>query len=379
MNERDIDQLQSYDVIVIGAGPAGLGVSILLQELGINYTILEKDEIGSSFRKWPKETRFISPSFTGNFFMMPDLNAITPETSPAFELLTEHPTGNEYADHLENVANYYQLSIISGCKVFNVEQKKDKSFIIQTEGSTFSSKYVIWAAGEYQYPSTNSFTGLKHTIHYSNITSFSDLEGDEVTVIGGYESGFDAAINLAKLGKTVHLIDDFEYLEWVESDSSYSLSPFTRDRIKKVLEKDFYYHKKAKVEKVSVADGQYVVETDNGDFYKSESKPINCTGFDTSLKLVSQLFDFDDNYPKLNEFDESRKTENLFLVGPQVKHGTALFCFIYKYRQRFAIVAEKLAETLGVEGEKIEKVLLSYKNNNFYLKDLECCDGACVC
>ncbi len=379
MNERDIDQLQSYDVIVIGAGPAGLGVSILLQELGINYTILEKDEIGSSFRKWPKETRFISPSFTGNFFMMPDLNAITPETSPAFELLTEHPTGNEYADHLENVANYYQLSIISGCKVFNVEQKKDKSFIIQTEGSTFSSKYVIWAAGEYQYPSTNSFTGLKHTIHYSNITSFSDLEGDEVTVIGGYESGFDAAINLAKLGKTVHLIDDFEYLEWVESDSSYSLSPFTRDRIKEVLEKDFYYHKKAKVEKVSVADGQYVVETDNGDFYKSESKPINCTGFDTSLKLVSQLFDFDDNYPKLNEFDESRKTENLFLVGPQVKHGTALFCFIYKYRQRFAIVAEKLAETLGVEGEKIEKVLLSYKNNNFYLKDLECCDGACVC
>ena len=379
MNERDIDQLQSYDVIVIGAGPAGLGVSILLQELGINYTILEKDEIGSSFRKWPKETRFISPSFTGNFFMMPDLNAITPETSPAFELLTEHPTGNEYADHLENVANYYQLSIISGCKVFNVEQKKDKSFTIQTEGSTFSSKYVIWAAGEYQYPSTNSFTGLKHTIHYSNIGSFSDVEGDEVTVIGGYESGFDAAINLAKLGKTVHLIDDFEYLEWIESDSSYSLSPFTRDRIKEVLEKDFYYHKKAKVENVSVSDGQYVVVTDDGDFYKTESKPINCTGFDTSLKLVSKLFDFEDNYPKLNEFDESRRTDNLFLVGPQVKHGSALFCFIYKYRQRFAIVAEKLAKTLGVEDETIEKVLLSYKNNNFYLKDLECCDGACVC
>jgi thioredoxin reductase len=251
--------------------------------------------------------------------------------------------------------------------------------VIETDGPTFLSKYVIWAAGEYQYPSTNSFIGVKHTTHYSNITSFSDVKGAEVTVIGGYESGFDAAINLAKLGKTVHLIDDFEYLEWVESDSSYSLSPFTRDRIKDVLEKDFYYHKKAKVEKVSVADGQYVVETDNGDFYKTESKPINCTGFDTSLKLVSKLFDFEDNYPKLNEFDESRRTDNLFLVGPQVKHGTALFCFIYKYRQRFAIVAEKLAETLGVEDKTIEKVLSSYKNNNFYLKDLECCDGACVC
>ena len=55
MNDKKIDQLQIFDVIVIGAGPAGLGVSILLQELGINYTILEKDEIGASFRRWPEE------------------------------------------------------------------------------------------------------------------------------------------------------------------------------------------------------------------------------------------------------------------------------------------------------------------------------------
>ncbi len=378
MSDNNFDQLQTYDVIVIGAGPAGLGVSILLQELGINYTILEKDGIGSSFRKWPEETRFISPSFTGNFFMMPDLNAITPETSPAFELLTEHPTGNEYADHLENVSNFYQLSIITGCNVLDVA-KSDSGFLIKSEDFSYSSKYVIWAAGEYQYPSTNSFKGDVNTIHYSSIESFSNIKADEVTVIGGYESGFDAAINLAKLGKKVNLIDDFEYLEWVESDSSYSLSPFTRDRIKEVVEKDFYYHKKAKVESVKVSGGNYVVETDNGELFSTKSKPINCTGFDTSLKVVSKLFDFEDNYPKLTEFDESKKTNNLFLVGPQVKHGSALFCFIYKYRQRFAIVAEKLAQNLGVADQKIQDVLLSYKSNNFYLEDLECCDGECVC
>lgn len=90
---------KEYDVVIVGAGSAGVGVGILLQKLEINYVILEKDSVGSSFRKWPKETRFISPSFTGNFFKMPDLNAITPDTSPAFELLTEHPTGNEFADH----------------------------------------------------------------------------------------------------------------------------------------------------------------------------------------------------------------------------------------------------------------------------------------
>ncbi len=61
-----------YDVVIVGAGPAGIGVAVLLHNLGISYIVLEKSTIGASFKKWPKETRFISPSFTGNFFQMPD-------------------------------------------------------------------------------------------------------------------------------------------------------------------------------------------------------------------------------------------------------------------------------------------------------------------
>ena len=147
---------ERHDVIIVGAGPAGLGIAIVLEQLGLNYLILEKNKIGSSFRKWPKETRFISPSFTGNFFMMPDLNAISPETSPAFELLTEHPTGNEYADHLENVASFYELAIETNITVENIE-KKDNSFLVQTNTKSFKSKFVNWVAGEYQVPKTNAF------------------------------------------------------------------------------------------------------------------------------------------------------------------------------------------------------------------------------
>jgi thioredoxin reductase len=369
---------ERHDVIIVGAGPAGLGIAIVLEQLGLNYLILEKNKIGSSFRKWPKETRFISPSFTGNFFMMPDLNAISPETSPAFELLTEHPTGNEYADHLENVASFYELAIETNITVENIE-KKDNSFLVQTNTKSFKSKFVIWAAGEYQFPKTNAFEGEYLCNHYSDVKSFSDIKGKDTVVIGAYESGFDAAINLVKSGKSVHLIDDFKYLDWVESDSSYSLAPFTRDRIQEVIEKDFFYVKETTVEKVTFHEGVYTITTNTGRTFTTENRPLNCTGFDTSLKLVKNLFDFEDNYPLLTEFDESRKTENLFLVGPQVKHGTALFCFIYKYRQRFAIVAEEIAKRKNISNEKSDEVLQLYKTSNFYLKDLECCDGACVC
>lgn len=368
---------KDYDVVIVGAGAAGIGVAILLQKLGINYVILEKETVGASFRKWPEETRFISPSFTGNFFGMPDLNAISPDTSPAFDLLTEHPTGIEYAHYLEGVSKHFQLKIDTNVYVKSIEDEEEL-FVLDTSEGTYQSTYVVWAAGEYQYPRKNAFQGADLCTHYSELSSFSDVLGRESVVIGAYESGFDAAINLAQVGKNVKLLDSFNYLELIKSDSSYSLSPFTRDRIKQSLD-GIEYHATASVEKVKFENAKYTITTDDGDVFTSDDEPINCTGFDSSLILVKKLFEFDDGYPLLTEFDESKKVENLFLVGPQVKHGTALFCFIYKFRQRFAIVAEEIARRNKVPLDKIEALVKEYKYNNFYLKDLSCCDDECVC
>ncbi|MBV6652312.1 MAG: NAD(P)-binding domain-containing protein [Mameliella sp.] len=376
--EMTNDSIDEYnDVVIVGAGPAGIGVGILLKKLGINYTLLERDSIGASFKQWPEETRFISPSFTGNFFRMPDLNAVTPDTSPAFDLLTEHPTGIEYAEYLERISKFFELEIETGVEVKSIEDKGG-CFILDTSKGVYGSHYVIWAAGEYQYPKTNAFQGDHLCTHYSEIDSFSDIMGKESVVIGGFESGFDAAINLAKLGKKVTLIDSDNYVELINSDSSYSLSPFTRDRIKEVLD-DIEYFAETKVEQVKFVDAKYYIKTDDDEIFVSDDEPVNCTGFDTSLKLVDGLFDFGEGYPLLTEFDESRKTKNLFLAGPQVKHGNALFCFIYKYRQRFAIVAEEIAKRSDIPPGVIENVLGEYKINNFYLKDLSCCDDECVC
>ena len=374
-DNNDIDEY--YDVVIVGAGPAGIGVGILLQKLEIDHIILEKTSIGESFRRWPVETRFISPSFTGNFFKMPDLNAITPDTSPAFTLLTEHPTGEDYVEYLENLAKYYDLPIKTEVCV-NTVQKDADSFVLTTSNGGYKSSYVIWAAGEYQYPKTNAFEGTHLCTHYSEIDSFSDLEGDEHIVIGAYESGFDAMVNLIRARKIVTLLDDADYLNLVKSDSSYSLAPFTRDRIEYVADL-FDYYTETKVSSVEFVNDTYIVKTANNQTFTSPQKPINCTGFASSLTLVKESFEFKDDYPLLNDFDESTKTKNLFLVGPQVKHKNALFCFIYKYRQRFAIVAEKIAKRMKVPPPTIEKALQEYKSNNFYLTDLSCCDDECTC
>ena len=74
-----------YDVIVVGAGAAGVGVGITLQHVGIkNYVIVDRDTVGASFAAWPAETRFITPSFPSNSIGMLDLNSVAIGVSPAY-------------------------------------------------------------------------------------------------------------------------------------------------------------------------------------------------------------------------------------------------------------------------------------------------------
>ena len=68
-------------------------------------------------------------------------------------------------------------------------------------------------------------------------------------------------------------------------------------------------------------------------------------------------------------------TKGLFLVGPQVRQDNIIFCFIYKFRQRFAVVANQIARRLRVSTEPLEW----YRRHGMYLDDLSCCGDACAC
>ena len=63
-NTRNESMKRIYPVVIIGAGPAGIGTAALLSECAIPALVIERGRIGESMRRWPQETRFISPSFT---------------------------------------------------------------------------------------------------------------------------------------------------------------------------------------------------------------------------------------------------------------------------------------------------------------------------
>ncbi len=368
---------KTYDVVVVGGGAAGVGVAIALMHAGVeNYIVLERHTVGSSFALWPAETRFITPSFPTNSIGMLDLNSIAIGVSPAFSLEVEHPTGEEYASHLRAVAKFFELPLREHTDVMRVTKFGD-DFLIDTTDETMRAKHVIWAAGEFQYPRLKGFVGSEFCRHTATIANYENLEGDDFLIVGGYESGIDAAYHLAHRGKRVRLFDRGCPWKDESSDPSVALSVYSLERMREEqFERQVELFPNTPIEAVSRIDSMYEVTALDGRQFQTGVPPLFAGGFEGSHKLISYLFEQrDDGFPLLSEHDESTIVPGLFLCGPAVRHDNHVFCFIYKYRQRFAVVAKAIANSLGLPAEELEH----YRKWGMYLDDLSCCGEECVC
>lgn len=366
-----------YDVVVVGAGAAGVGVGVTLQQAGIeNFVILERHKVGGSFSLWPDETCFITPSFPTNSVGMLDLNAVALGTSPAFSLGVEHPTGYEYAAYLDAVVRYFELPVRENTTVMRITKVGD-DFRVDTAEDTIRGKHVIWAAGEFQYPLLSGFEGSELCRHTATIPTYSELKGDNYIIIGGYESGVDAAYHLVYQGKRVRVFDKECPWESQSSDPSVSLSTYTLERMREDwFEEQVELFPNTGIVSVTQADDTYEVATADGEIFHTKTQPLLAGGFEGSLKLISYLFESrEDGFPLLSENDESTITPGLFLCGPMVRHENHVFCFIYKFRQRFAVVAKAIATSLGLPAERLEE----YRNWGMYLDDLSICGEECLC
>lgn len=415
----------TVDVAIVGGGPAGLGTAIAMKDAGIDDTIiLEQGAVGETFRKWPQEMRFVSPSFYSNPFKVPDLNAVNPHSSPAFVLNAGHPSGANYAEYLEMLADYYNLNVHENTGVASITPSTRElpsslgdgnttysGFdVVTASGATIFSRYVVWAGGEFQFPKQPLFPGAELGLHsskvysWANFTSTVTADRGSMVVVGGYESGIDAAVNLVDSGvQNVFVFDKHAHWENRQGEPSELLSPRTIERLDRALAAQAHGGGKIHTLKQRVAkivdtlpatgevdsdteeaaepsSGRYRVYADDGAIYYTNTPPILGTGFKGNSSVVADMFGWDEatDYPTLTANDEAVKTPGLFLVGPAVRHrlkeDTWIFCFIYKYRSRFPVVAKAIAERLG----RNHKKLADWRSHNMFMDELNP-SAACAC
>lgn len=364
------------DALVVGAGPAGIGSALALAAVEhLTFGVIERGRIGQTFRDWPTRQTFLTPSFTGNGFGATDLNAVHPQTSPAFSLGVDYPTGKQYATYLYNVARHFKIPVLDGAEVSEITPQTD-GFEVRSGRGRLLARSVVWAGGEFHQPLEPQISGTTLADPAHTPRAWSPREG-RVLVIGGYESGIDIACHHVEHGAQVTVLD--ATTPWDAgggSDPSFNLAPRSRMRLAAARATGRLTLTAAHAVGIKRDGEEWVVSLTKGPRMRVDSRPITATGYGPGLGPVGHLFTRrPDGWPHLDQDDQSTITPGLFLSGPAIRHGGLKFCFIYKFRQRFAHIARVIGERAGKDTAALE----AWRAAGMLADDLSCCGTECAC
>ena len=196
---------EKFDVVVIGAGQAGLATSYFLKKLGLNHIVLERDSIGNSWHSQRWDSFVVN---TPNY-----LNGL-PDSDPVGKIPDAFCSKDELVESFENYSKKFNLPVILGADVNLVEKSKDSNeFLIRIikngDKQEFRSNSVVIASGIMQSPKIPEFKEKISKsilqIHAGNYRNPSELPKGSVVVIGGGQSGCQIVEDLRKIGKQVYL------------------------------------------------------------------------------------------------------------------------------------------------------------------------------
>ena len=373
--------MSKHECIIVWAGPAGIWVAIKLQELWINTIILEGNTIGSSFLKWGDHTHFISPSFPSNAFWQTDLNSIDYASSPWFMFQKEHLNWKEYAQYLQKMVQTHNIEVKENQKVSEV-LKTESHFTIKTQGwGEFECDYLISATWEFSFPSSWDIVWSEHALHSSQMWEYTadNKITNTVPIIWWYESAVDSAYALYRKWKKVQVFCPDESQQWWTSDPSKTLSPYSVQRLQEMKEKWAISLTPNYITHIKKDSWIYTLVWKNGNEYPFQEKPILATGFASWLDYLRKYVSYRSDWkPELNSVDELQKTDNIFVVGPEVRQGKAIFCFIFKFRLRFGVIALEIAKRLW-KSIDVESTKNTWEKQWFFLEKLENCWDECIC
>lgn len=367
---------QHLDALVIGAGPAGIGTALALAAVeGLRFGVLERGHIGQSFLDWPEHQSFLTLSFTGNGFGATDLNAVHPETSPAFSIGSDYLTGAEYAKYLRSVVAHFRVPVLDDAEATEVRRHEDGFEVFSARGPVIA-RSLVWAGGEFHDPVLPRLPGSALLDHSRDAATWSMREGDLV-VIGGYESGIDLACHHVEQGARVTVLDpEHPWDAGRGSDPSYRLAPRSRQRLARALATGRLTLIDERAATIKPHGSGFNIRLANGRTVTSDSRPLAATGFGPGLGPVAEFFDSrPDGWPTLDDDDQSTTTPGLFLSGPAIRHGGLKFCFVYKFRQRFAHIARVIGERSGKDTGALE----AWRTAGMLTDDLSCCGVECAC
>ena len=195
------------NVIIVGAGPAGLAVGACLKQAGVDFTILEKaSEVAPAWRRHYRRL---------HLHTVKSLSAL-----PFVPFPKSHPRyvpREKVVAYLDAYAERFGLEPRFGVTVKSIRRQGEK-FLVETDAGQIRARKIVVATGNNAQPIVPGFPGIEafkgEVLHSAAYTEAMPYVGKNVLVIGMGNTGAEIALDLADSGahptisvrKGVHIV-----------------------------------------------------------------------------------------------------------------------------------------------------------------------------
>ncbi|MCB9265412.1 MAG: NAD(P)-binding domain-containing protein [Lewinellaceae bacterium] len=203
----------TYDLIIVGAGPAGISATLAAKKYGLNALTLEQDTLGGTVFTFPRAKVVMT----------------SPMELPLYGQVKLYDTSKQELLGLWNEAlSKNEITIRERTKVEEILPENGHFKVTTLQGDILKTKHVLLAIGRRGTPRKLDIPGeMSEKVAY-RLLEPENIHDKEVIVVGGGDSAVEAALLLAEQNKVV-----LSY----RKDKFSRIKPKNRDKINEAVEK----------------------------------------------------------------------------------------------------------------------------------------------
>jgi thioredoxin reductase (NADPH) len=178
----DKNHKADYDLVIVGAGPAGIAASLTAKKHGIKFMCLEQDSLGGTVYTFPRQKIVMT----------------TPMDLPLHGLVKLYETSKaELLDLWQTVLKKNQITIHENSKIETITSEGGIFRLATQRGEQFTSCTVLLAIGRRGTPRKLNIPGeMSEKVAY-RLLEPETISGKDIVVVGGGDSAIESALLLA--------------------------------------------------------------------------------------------------------------------------------------------------------------------------------------
>jgi len=171
-----------YDVLIIGAGPAGISASLRAIENKLNYITIERDEVGGTVAKYPRQKLVMTSPVEFPMYGKFKKTELSKENLLAF---------------WDMILNRADFNVCTGAKVEDIKKGEDGIFTVATATNSYRAHAVVLALGRAGEPRKLGVKGEELPKVMYRLLEADHYLNKNILVVGGGDSAIEAAMGLA--------------------------------------------------------------------------------------------------------------------------------------------------------------------------------------